>query len=194
MATDSCGGCKTAFFGPVGSNAGGAGGDGAGGDLPPGGGFTPPSNEVSPDWGPALNRDRIQLVYQGDELYAIFSVALMDGTPVDPTNSRVLFTITDDRFMEPFWQAGWNTGLAPGPNPGTFSVTIPREISDWLRRGGFMYTITVTDLLGRHRHTAREGYLLVEYGADAPNPDIPYRPPNAAADPTQNDLNTLPAP
>jgi len=194
--------CTDNIYGPVGSNPGqqtdqGGGeinGSGTGASSGNGGGGSPggfnTGISVASDWSSVSNRARMQLVYQGDLMMGRFSLSV-DGAPVDPAKNRVTFTLADERLKAPIWVGVPGDGVTV--LAGEVIVEIPQAIADNLRRGGFLYSIAVSDPYGRRRRTVYEGRLLVEYAANATNPDIPYRnEPNI--DQTNQSLNLPPYP
>jgi len=187
MAEDKC---LEIGWGPVGStpdkdlggnnSGGGGGGDGGGGNTGLGGstsgGFYGPAQGAnSLFYESTQNKDKIQLVYQGDEIRGRFLITFQ-GDPATEGNTIVHFRLADSRFCYPnqaIWHGTWNDGITD-LGGGLIEVKMPQDVSDYLRRGSFMYTITVSDKLGRGRQTMCEGYLLVEYSTNSPNPEIPY--------------------
>lgn len=69
----------------------------------------------------------------------------------------------------------WGTGIEETDVPGTVTITFPEDLTKRLRRGPFLYSVDVADPIGNNRHTCEEGTVLVEYAANAPIPDVPYR-------------------
>ena len=126
---------------------------------------------------PPTDGDRrpIYNAYVGDEITLRTQVVLGDGTPATPENSILAFILTDQRF-EPceIWAGSWRNG-AELLDSGLVEVKIPREVSETLRRGSFLFGMTVEDLHGNARRTVMAGSLLVEYAPTAPHHDIPYK-------------------
>jgi hypothetical protein len=200
MAEDKC---LEIGWGPVGSTPdedlggpgdgdNGNGGDPGGGDTglggSGGGGFYGPANGAnSLFYESTQNKDKLQLIYQGDEIRGRFLITFQ-GVPATETDTIINFRLVDQRFCYPddaIWAGVWNDGITDLGN-GLIEVKMPQDVSDYLRRGSFMYTITVSDKLGRGRQTMCEGYLLVEYSANSPNPEIPY------SNSTQNSPQIIP--
>jgi len=130
----------------------------------------------------------IHKLFQGDCLRICTTAFTLDCEPATPDNSLVCFSLVDDRFCKdaPIFQASWDDGIVVSnadAELGGIVIKVPEEITCNLRRGRFMYDIVITDKLNKSRRTSEEGHILVEYGASAPQPDIPYRP---VADETQN--------
>ena len=130
----------------------------------------------------------IYSIYQGDKFSLDTSACLPDGTVATPENSRLKFTLVDDRFCqdEPntFFRAEWNDNIIRIPNndTGGVRVTIPQSVTCRLRRGSYKFSLTLSDNLGQNRCTLLDQTLIVEYAADAPLPDAAYR----QGDNTQN--------
>ena len=121
-------------------------------------------------------RRNIKKLYQGDLEIIISELCLMDGEVATPDNSKVTFVLKDERFTRAvIWEGGWGTGIDATDVPGTVRVKLPEDLTGRLRRGPFLYSVDVADTLGNNRHTCEEGSILVEYGANAPIPDVPYR-------------------
>jgi len=139
-------------------------------------------------------QNNIHKLFQGDCLRICTTAFTLDCEAATPENSLVTFSLVDDRFCKgaPIFQATWDDGITAsneGSELGGIVVKVPEEVTCNLRRGRFMYDIIVTSKLKKHRHTTEEGHILVEYGASAPLPDIPYRP---VTDKTQNTAEDTP--
>lgn len=131
------------------------------------------------------NIKNVHSLFQGDDFFLDTVAFTRDGEVATSENSIVTFTLVDDRFRREFlFRATWADNLAPLNDVGGIRINIPEEVTSTFRRGKFVYSITVTDKLGKARKTVEEGAIQVEYGADAPDPDIPYRPEDSE---TQND-------
>jgi hypothetical protein len=121
-------------------------------------------------------RRNIHHLYQGDQEIIVSDVCLINGEEATPDNSQVHFVFKDERFIrEVLWEGSWGTGIAVTDVPGTVTITLPESLTDCLRRGPFLYSVDVADPLGNERRTCEEGTILVEYAANAPIPDVPYR-------------------
>jgi hypothetical protein len=106
----------------------------------------------------------------------VSNLCLINGEEATPDNSIVTFTLKDQRFTrDVLWEAGWDTGIQETDVPGTVKVRLPESITGSLRRGVFIYAIDVANRTEADRQTCEEGHILVEYGANAPIPDVPYR-------------------
>ena len=98
------------------------------------------------------------------------------NTPVTPSAFEIGFALVSQRFSpDVVFSAGWGNELAhKAEDPGLVEVELPKEISDSLRRGSYMYAITATNLDTEVVATVKSGYLLVEYKPTSPHKDIPY--------------------
>jgi hypothetical protein len=115
-------------------------------------------------------------LYQGDLEIIVSDLCLVDGEIATVENSKVTFTLKDERFTRAvIWEGGWETGIEETDVPGTVTIKLPETITGALRRGPFLFSVDVADKLGNNRHTCEEGTILVEYAANAPIPDVPYR-------------------
>lgn len=128
---------------------------------------------------PPLEEDRrpIWKATAGDALFLTTSAKRRDGTPVNYTNSRLVFELADTRFStEPVWQGTWRNGieLVNLEHPGIVQIRVPDSISDILRRGSYIFSMQVADRGGDNEHTPLTGTLLIEYEATSPQHDIPY--------------------
>ncbi len=95
---------------------------------------------------------------------------------VTPDNSKVTFTLAEDRFSHtPLWTGTWNAGILPADVPGLVSVRIPDAITNTLRRGAYAFSVTVANHFGRDITTVISGTLQVEYEPTSPMHNIPYR-------------------
>ena len=131
---------------------------------------------------PAEDRMPVWQVISGDEWELITYAYLSDGTtPVDPDNSLLTFKLAESRFSAtPFFTATWGDGIEevePTTNPGLIRITVRQEISNTLRRGGYIFSLLVKDDDGGNAFTQMLGNLLVEYEPTSPNHDIPYKLP-----------------
>ena len=120
-------------------------------------------------------------VTSGDDwqLTARLTAPWNSAVMVTADNSRLVFVLAQDRFSKnPIWTARWNDGIIEvdrANHPGLVAVRIPDAITTTLRRGQYVFSITASDLFGRHTTTVLTGAMLVEYEPTSPNHDIPYR-------------------
>ena len=100
--------------------------------------------------------------------------AFAGGGPIKPDNCRMVFTVVTSRFnTDVVYSADWDKGIVLEPN-GDIKIWVPSAETSTFRRGSFLYSITWHDTLMSMRELLEEGNLLVEYPADAPDPEIPY--------------------
>lgn len=131
------------------------------------------------------NIKNVKYAYQGDTIRLYSCPPLINGEPATDENSRINFKLVDDRFCRtPLFEAEWNDNL--NATDQGLEIVIPKTVTCNLRRGTFLYALTISDTLGDNCLTYEEGSILIEYGANAPNPDIPYR---TETDKHQNDAS-----
>jgi len=124
---------------------------------------------------------RVHSLYQGDMFYLETSACFADGNVATPDNSRLKFTLVDDRYCQgednTFFTAEWNDNIIqiPGNTTGGVEISIPQSVTCTLRRGNFKISLTLSDELGQKRKTLLDDTIIVEYAADAPLPDAKYR-------------------
>lgn len=89
-----------------------------------------------------------------------------------------------DQYLGPqpsglIWVGTWEAGVERTSTPGQLKVTLPQWVMDYLRRGAYIYSLDIAEPpLGENRQTLVEGTIQIEYGPNAPNPDVPYRSPD----------------
>jgi len=126
----------------------------------------------SPD--PA-DRRKIQKFFQGDAIVLTVKVE-HNGKPATKENSRVRCILKDQRFTrEVLWTGTWEEGISTTAVPGVLKIKLTDALASTMRRGPFLYSIDAADPLGNDRQTIEEGTLLIDYSANAPLPDVPYR-------------------
>jgi hypothetical protein len=133
---------------------------------------------IPPKSGPI--HKRIHSLYQGDYFCMDTDACFPNGEVATPENSRLLFTVVDDRYCQDdvntFYTAEWNDNITQiEDSVGGVKVCIPQSVTCRFRRGTFKYSLTLSDKLGQNRRTLEDGNLIVEYAADAPLPDAKYR-------------------
>jgi len=132
---------------------------------------------VPPKSGPI--HKRIHSIYQGDLLSIKTAACFPDGTVATPDNSRLRFTLVDDRYCQDscntFYTAEWKNNIEPINTCGGVEIKVPQVVTSTLRRGSFKYSLTLSDNLGQNRITLEDGTIMVEYAADAPAPNAYYR-------------------
>ena len=101
--------------------------------------------------------------------------------PPPPPPPWVLPREPVDQYLGPqpsglIWVGTWHEGIETTSTPGQLKVTLPQWVMDFLRRGAYIYSLDIAELeLAEHRQTLMEGTIQIEYGANAPHPDVPYR-------------------
>jgi hypothetical protein len=119
------------------------------------------------------DRRSITRVTGGDTIVIHTRAKLLDGKDATPENSLMQFVLYDQRFDESaIWSGAWRRGVELVD--GIVEIKIPDDIADTLRRGSYLYSLFVTDLLGNNRRTVIVAYLLVEYQPTSPHHNIPY--------------------
>ncbi len=133
------------------------------------------------------DRQPIYRAFGGDDIQIRVRLEIPGTvTPVTPDNSILTFVLAAQRFAPvecALWVGRWHAGISEVDHvnhPGLVDIKIPREVSGTLRRGSYLYGMTVTDKLGEHRATVLEGTILLEYGPVSPTHDIPYKDPDVA--------------
>ena len=120
--------------------------------------------------------DIIRTYYQGESIQFDIPVTLEDGTPATRENCTASLVLRNTQYSPTrFWQADLYDGITVIA-PGILRVIVPQRIADTLRRGSFIYALTVTDKRSKLRRVYEEGTLLIEYSATSPNPDLGYKP------------------
>jgi hypothetical protein len=121
------------------------------------------------------DRRPIYKVIAGDDIRIQTKAYLHDGTPATPDNSIAKFTLQDQRFdTSAVWVGYWRDGIELCDD-GIIEIRVPQSVSDILRRGSFLYSMVLSDLLGSRRRTVLTGSLLVEYEPTSPHHNIPYK-------------------
>ena len=131
-----------------------------------------------PGCNPLKDEDRMPIMrlISGDSCQIDFTLWAASGAPASPQNSQVEFVLAENQFSPPLWKGEWAHGVLPDENrPGLAHVTIPRDITKALRRGSYMFSIRVSDMMGWEFQTQGKGFLLVEYAPTSDQHSIPYR-------------------
>jgi len=134
-------------------------------------GSNPPSDE---------DRQPIYQAINGELLTISTRLTLKDGTtPVTPANSRLTFALAETQFCEePIWEGSWEDGITEVDNvnhPGLVIVTIPEDIGNSLRRGGYYFAISVRDMFGRNECVPVRGAINIEYATTSATHSIAYK-------------------
>ena len=114
--------------------------------------------------------------YNGDTITIKIRCTVAD-VAAGPENSNIIFVLRDHRFsLEELWRGIWHDGIEEVPgSPGLICITIPASISGTLRRGSYIFSVSVSDLLGDNKYTATEGMLQIEYAPTSDTNNIPYK-------------------
>ena len=126
------------------------------------------------------DRKPIWTVTNGDNLELLANVKMSDGTPATPTNSILTFVLAETRFCQALWTGVWRSGIesVDGDAPGLVKIHIPDSVGKSLRRGGYSFSMTLSDLYGDNERTILVGNMLMEYEPTSPNKNIPYKEDN----------------
>lgn len=137
--------------------------------------------------GPLAPRNVITF-YQGDRVALGKSIPTINGVVATPANSDLRFTLVDERFFgEALWVGTWADGIEPTNNAGGILIEVPHELTSRLRRGAYLYSLSLSDKIATNtRETFEEGTICIEYSANAPLPNVPYRNPSPESNNTQN--------
>lgn len=131
-----------------------------------------------PGCNPLRREDRMPVlkVVSGDTWVVDAKLVAADGGPARPANSHVEFVLAENQFSPPIWTGEWANGILPDENKaGLAHVMIPREVTKALRRGSYMFSIRVSDLMRYSFSTQLKGNFLVEYMPTSDQRSIPYR-------------------
>jgi len=125
-----------------------------------------------------LGRKRILRVTSGDTW--TFSTRLFhpesDRIPATPENTLVEIALADTQFDKPLWSGGWHSGITPDPSVcGLVHIQVPNNLTKNLRRGSYVFSVRVSDLLKTCFKTELEGSFLVEYRPTSEQHSIPYK-------------------
>lgn len=125
--------------------------------------------------------------YQGDSIILKIAAKVSNEDPVTEENADATFTLVDKRFsIDPIWTGTWGDGITLLKD-GVVEVRVPDRISKDLRRGSFLYSLTLLEKPIKISTLVEEGTLLIEFGADAPNIDLAYKNTNSECDANQNE-------
>lgn len=137
-----------------------------------------PQTNNPPGCNPLRNEDRIPVlkVVSGDTWIVDADLIAADGGPASPGNSHVEFVLSENQFSPPIWSGEWLNGVLPDENrPGLVHVRIPRDVTKAMRRGSYMFSMRVSDLMRYSFNTQLKGNFLVEYMPTSDQHSIPYR-------------------
>ena len=120
-------------------------------------------------------------VYQGSTLEIFRRVTNPDGSPAKPGTCHLEFTIVSHRYStEIIFQANWDKNIFKEVADHV-KIVVPSGDTSTFLRGPLLYSLAWYDMLRNVTVMIEEGGLLVEYAANAPNPEIPYNnvPPDS---------------
>lgn len=101
---------------------------------------------------------------------------LRPSEPATPDNTYALVKLSETQFDEPIWEGEWYHGLQPDAvRKDLCYLVVPRSITQKLRRGSYMFSVRVSDLLLTRFATEAEGSFLVEYTPTSDQHSIPYK-------------------
>lgn len=136
-------------------------------------------NKVGPPGcNPLRQEDRMPIlrVVSGDTWVVDAELVAPDGGPASPGNCCVEFVLSENQFSPPMWTGKWMSGIVPDENRhGLVHVKIPREITRTIRRGSYMFSMRVSDMMHYEYSTQLAGNFLVEYLPTSDQHSIPYR-------------------
>ena len=136
-------------------------------------------NKVGPPGcNPLRDEDRMPIlrVVSGDTWVVDADIVAPDGGPASPNNCCVEFVLSENQFSPPMWTGTWMNGVVPDENRrGLVHVKIPREITRAVRRGSYMFSMRVSDMMHYEYSTQLVGNFLVEYLPTSDQHSIPYR-------------------
>jgi len=131
-----------------------------------------------PGCNPLRNEDRMSVlkVVSGDTWGVDAILTAADGGPASPRNSHIEFVLAENQFSPPIWTGTWGNGIVPDDNrAGLVHVRIPIDVTKAIRRGSYMFSIRVSDLMKYCFSTQLKGNFLVEYMPTSDQHSIPYR-------------------
>ena len=133
---------------------------------------------VPPGVNPLRSEDRMPVlkVVSGDTWVVDARLVAADCGPASPENSHVEFVLSENQFSPPIWTGEWMSGVYPDEyHAGLVHIRIPREITKALRRGSYMFSLRVSDMMRYAYDTQLSGNFLVEYMPTSDQHSIPYR-------------------
>ena len=137
------------------------------------------TNKIGPPGcNPLRDEDRqpVLKVVSGDTWIVDADLTAADGGPASPKNSYVEFVLAENQFSPPIWTGEWMNGILPDINRrGLVHVTVPRDVTNALRRGSYMFSMRVADPMRYFFSTQLKGNFLVEYMPTSDQHSIPYR-------------------
>lgn len=93
-----------------------------------------------------------------------------------PDNTIVSIKLAETQFDEPLWEGEWYAGVYLDKDRSDLChIEVPKSITKSLRRGSYMFSVRVSDLLMTHIITEAQGSFLVEYTPTSYHHSIPYK-------------------
>ena len=116
-------------------------------------------------------------VIGGDTWHVSFNLRNpVNGAEANPDNTLVEVKLAETQFDEALWSGEWFKGIYPDADRrGLCHLLIPRVVTQALRRGSYMFSVRVSDLLKTTYETQAEGSFLVEYRPTSDQHSIPYK-------------------
>lgn len=97
-------------------------------------------------------------------------------SPATPDNTIVDIVLSETQFDDPIWEGEWFNGVTPDRNhKGLCHILVPKTVTKLLRRGSYMFSVRVSDLLKTCYVTECHGTFLVEYMPTSEQHSIPYK-------------------
>ena len=96
-----------------------------------------------------------------------------DALTLATCNLNFVLKVTQFK-TDSLWTAAFGTGVEETTDPHKVEVTLPIALLDRLSRGGYIYTLTRTDLTSGVVNDVETGGILVDYDAAAPYPQVPF--------------------
>lgn len=124
------------------------------------------------------DRKPIINVIGGDSWHVSFNLynPAKPWEPALPDNTTVETKLAETQFDDAIWSGGWFEGVFPDKRRrGLCHINIPRSVTENLRRGSYMFSVRVSDILKTKVVTEAEGSFLVEYKVTSDQHSIPYK-------------------
>lgn len=100
----------------------------------------------------------------------------MPGVAATPDNTFVTVKLAETQFDAPLWSGEWYNGVMPDSSRKDLCyLVVPKSITQSLRRGSYMFSVRVSDILKTQTVTEAEGSFLVEYKVTSEQHSIPYK-------------------
>jgi hypothetical protein len=123
------------------------------------------------------DRKPIIHVIGGDTWHVSFNLRNpLNRETANPDNTLVEVKLAETQFDVPLWSGEWFSGIYPDADrPGLCHMLVPMNITKSLRRGSYMFSVRVSDMLKTVFETEAEGSFLVEYKPTSDQHSIPYK-------------------